>query len=209
MSHTPEQALLIFARNPEPGKCKTRLASTIGDTAALAIYTFLLEHTAKIARSLKNTDKHVYFSDHQGDGSLWEPETFSCHIQRGEDLGARMLSAFEDAFAAGYGKVVLIGTDLYDLGPEDLAAAFASLDTHQAVLGPADDGGYYLLGLTKKVPALFRNKAWGTETVLEATLRDLDGIPSFLLPLRNDIDRYEDIAGNPVFEPFIKNHSHD
>ncbi len=209
MSHKTEQALLIFTRNPEKGKCKTRLASTIGDTATLAIYTFLLEHTARIARSLEHTDKHVYFSEYLGDGRIWEPENFSGHIQQGKDLGARMQRAFEEAFEAGYRKVVVIGSDLYDLGPNDLEAAFASLDSHQAVVGPATDGGYYLLGLTRMVPALFRDKAWSTDTVLEATLHDLEGIPTFLLPPPTDIDRYEDIAGNPVFEPFLKNQSHD
>ena len=204
MSRNSEQALLIFTRNPEPGKCKTRLAATIGDSAALAIYTFLLQHTARVARGLQQTDKHVYFSEFLGDGRIWEPETFVGHIQEGEDLGERMQKAFEETFEAGYQKVVVIGSDLYDLGPEDLAAAFASLDAHQAVVGPATDGGYYLLGLTQMVPALFRHKAWGTDTVLEATLRDLAGVPTFLLPPRNDIDRYEDIAGNPIFVPFLK-----
>ncbi len=130
-------------------------------------------------------------------------------MQQGADLGARIQHAFGEAFAAGYSKVVLIGSDLYELYPADLAAAFASLDTHEAVVGPATDGGYYLLGLTRLVPALFRDKAWGTDTVLEATLGDLEGTPTFLLPARNDIDRYEDIAGNPVFTPFLKNLSHD
>jgi hypothetical protein len=120
-----------------------------------------------------------------------------------------MQRAFSEAFRAGYQKVVIIGSDLYDLGPEDLAAAFESLDTHQAVVGPATDGGYYLLGLTQMVPALFRHKAWGTDTVLEATLCDLEGIPTLLLPPRNDIDRYEDIAGNPIFVPFLKNLPND
>jgi rSAM/selenodomain-associated transferase 1 len=204
LSHDSKQALLIFTRNPEPGKCKTRLAATIGDAAALTIYTFLLQHTAKIARRLEETDKHVYFSEYLGDKRIWEPETFRGHVQQGDDLGERMQRAFAEAFEAGYQKVVLIGSDLYDLDTEDLASAFASLDTHQAVVGPATDGGYYLLGLTQMVPALFRNKAWGTDTVLEATLHDLEGIPTYLLPPRNDIDRYEDIAGNPIFVPFLK-----
>jgi len=209
LSRHSEQALLIFTRNPEPGKCKTRLAATIGDAAALSIYTFLLEHTAGIARSLEDTDRHVYFSDHPGDGLIWEAETFAGHVQQGEGLGERMQNAVAEAFMAGYQKVVIIGSDLYDLAAEDLIAAFARLNTHQAVVGPATDGGYYLLGLTRMIPALFRDKAWGTEKVLEATLRDLEGIGTFLLPPRNDIDRYEDIAGNPFFEPFLKNLSHD
>lgn len=204
MSPKTQQALLILTRNPELGKCKTRLAATIGDAAALAIYTFLLEHTASITRKIAHTDKHVFYSERLGDGQIWDPAVFKGHVQRGPDLGARIQHAFEEAFAAGYTRVVLIGSDLYELYPADLEAAFASLETHQAVVGPATDGGYYLLGLTCLVPALFRGKAWGTDTVLEATLKDLEGIPTFLLPVRNDIDRYEDIAGNPVFEPYLK-----
>ncbi len=209
LSHTTQQALLILTRNPELGKCKTRLAATIGDKAALAVYTFLLRHTAAVTQTLEHTDKHVYYSERLGDGQIWAPSVFTGHVQQGADLGARIQHAFGEAFAAGYSKVVLIGSDLYELYPADLAAAFASLDTHEAVVGPATDGGYYLLGLTRLVPALFRDKAWGTDTVLEATLGDLEGTPTFLLPARNDIDRYEDIAGNPVFTPFLKNLSHD
>lgn len=209
MSRITDQALLILTRNPEPGKCKTRLAATIGDEAALAVYIFLLKHTAAVTQSLENTDKHVYYSERIGDGSIWEPDVFAGHVQQGADLGARMQRAFEEAFEAGYRKVVLIGSDLYDLYRTDLADAFAGLDTHQAVLGPATDGGYYLLGLTRMIPALFKNKAWGTDTVLEATLRDLQKTPTWLLPPRNDIDRFEDIAGNPAFAPFLKNLSHD
>ncbi len=209
LPRTPKQALLILTRNPELGKCKTRLAATIGDSAALAIYTFLLKHTAAVSRTLKNTDKHVFYSERLGDGQIWDPALFAGHVQQGPDLGARIEHAFKVAFAAGYRKVVLIGSDLYELYADDLAAAFASLDTHQAVVGPATDGGYYLLGLTRPIPDLFRGKAWGTDTVLAATLNDLEGVPTFLLPPRNDIDRYEDIAGNPVFAPFFNPHSHD
>lgn len=207
LTRNSEQALLILTRNPELGKCKTRLAATVGDAAALAIYTFLLGHTAAVTRKIPHTDKHVFYSERLGDGQIWDPAVFKGHVQQGPDLGARIQHAFEETFAAGYTRVVLIGSDLYELYPADLEAAFACLETHQAVVGPATDGGYYLLGLTRLVPALFRGKAWGTDTVLKDTLADLEGIPTFLLPARNDIDRYEDIAGNPVFTPFLKDYS--
>jgi glycosyltransferase A (GT-A) superfamily protein (DUF2064 family) len=71
------------------------------------------------------------------------------------------------------------------------------------VLGPASDGGYYLIGMKRPVPTLFKGKQWGKESVLEDTLADLEGISTSLLPIRNDVDRYEDIEGNPVFEPFL------
>lgn len=194
---------MIFTRNPELGKCKTRLAATIGDRKALAIYRFLLRHTASVTDALPATDLHVYFSDRLGDGTIWDTSRYRRHVQRGADLGARMQQAFEDAFDQGYTRIVLIGSDLYDLTPEDLLAAFKALEQHPVVFGPASDGGYYLLGLTAMVPELFRNKAWGTSSVLADSLRDLPEQPH-LLPERNDVDYYEDIAGNPVFEPFLK-----
>ncbi|MDG1571857.1 TIGR04282 family arsenosugar biosynthesis glycosyltransferase [Robiginitalea sp. M366] len=209
MSRTTDQALLIFTRNPVPGKCKTRLAATIGNDRALDVYRFLLRHTETVAKNLKGTDKTVYFTEHLGDGSFWDPAQFGYALQSGRDLGARMADAFASAFRLGYRKVVLIGSDLYDLSTADLEAAFTALETHPAVLGPAADGGYYLLGLTQMRPELFENKAWGTETVLQATLKNLQGTPVFQLPVRNDVDRYEDIAGNPVFAPFLNDISHD
>ena len=148
--NTTNSALIIFTRNPELGKCKTRLAKTIGDEAALRIYIFLVEHTDKIARSLPDADLRVYFSDFIGeDNHYWHSNLFSKHLQHGEDLGVRMERAFTETFNAGYEKVVIIGSDLYDLGVSDLAAAFDALESHEAVLGPASDGGYYLLGLKK------------------------------------------------------------
>jgi len=203
LPRTSQRVLLIFTRNPEPGKCKTRLAASIGDRAALDIYRFLLRHTATITRKLEGVDKLVYFSDHAGDGSYWDPTSFQHHVQKGEDLGARMLQAFREAFSMGYSEVVLIGSDLYDLRTEDLSTSFQKLGQHEVVLGPASDGGYYLIGMKRPIPALFKGKQWGKESVLSDTLADLEGFNTFLLPVRNDVDRYEDIEGNPVFEPFL------
>ena len=203
MSQSSKRALLIFTRNPEPGKCKTRLAATVGEQAALDIYCFLLRHTAGVARNLKGVDKYVFFSDHPGDGSFWDPAFFEHCLQEGEDLGARMLQAFREAFSMGYSEVVLIGSDLYDLSTKDLGAAFRELNSHEVVLGPASDGGYYLIGMKRPIPALFKGKQWGRESVLEDTLADLEGISTSLLPIRNDVDRYEDIEDIPVFEPFL------
>jgi rSAM/selenodomain-associated transferase 1 len=124
-------------------------------------------------------------------------------VQKGEDLGARMLQAFQEAFSVGYSEAVLIGSDLYDLTSDDLREAFGQLNRHEVVLGPAGDGGYYLIGMKKAIPGLFQGKQWGTQTVLKETLQNLKEVDTFLLPVRNDVDRYEDIQGNPVFEPFL------
>lgn len=203
VSRNSEQALLIFTRNPEPGKCKTRLAATIGDPAALAIYTFLLRHTAALCSSLSDTDKFVYYSEYLGDGSLWDPKIFRPRLQEGPDLGTRMQHAFQAAFEAGYKRVVLIGSDLYYLDTADLAGALDALRGNPVVIGPATDGGYYLMGLTQMIPGLFHDKAWGTNTVLQDTLEDLEGLQPHMLDPRNDVDYYEDIAGIPAFEPFL------
>lgn len=203
LSRTTASALLIFTRNPEPGKCKTRLAAAIGDRAALAVYRFLVRHTASIAGELPEVDKFVYFTDRPDDGALWDPTLFRYRLQEGRDLGERMRNAFEAAFRLGYQRVILIGSDLHDLDTEDLRTAFGQLGRHEAVIGPAADGGYYLLGLTRPNPRLFTGKAWSTEQVLSQTLEDLEGADIHLLPVRNDVDHYEDIQGNPIFEDII------
>lgn len=203
MSRNSQRALLIFTRNPEPGKCKTRLAASIGSQAALNIYRFLIQHTASIAGKVEGVDKFVYFSEQPGEGSFWAPEHFRHRLQKGEDLGERMLQAFQEVFSQGYTQAVLIGSDLYDLSSEDLRQAFVQLSRHEVVLGPAADGGYYLIGLKKAMPVLFREKQWGMPTVLKDTLQNLEEVDTCLLPVRNDVDRYEDIQGNPVFEPFL------
>ncbi|MGB5189737.1 TIGR04282 family arsenosugar biosynthesis glycosyltransferase [Robiginitalea sp.] len=204
MLKSSPRALLIFTRNPVPGKCKTRLAATIGDQAALDIYVFLLQHTATQCAGLPGVKKIVYFSDSIGDGAIWDTDTFDYRLQQGADLGLRMQQAFKDAFTAGYREVIVIGSDLLDLSTSDLQNAFDLLSENEAVLGPAEDGGYYLLGLKKYMPGIFQNKTWGTKTVLQDTLNDLRNFKTAVLPARNDIDQYEDIAGNPVFEPFLK-----
>ena len=114
-----------------------------------------------------------------------------------------MLEAFREAFSMGYSEVVLIGCDLYDLSTEDLEVSFRELDRHEVVIGPAADGGYYLIGMKRPIPALFQGKQWGKDSVLQDTLEDLEGLRTFLLPERNDVDRYEDIEGNPIFNPFL------
>lgn len=198
------RALLIFTRNPVPGKCKTRLAATVGEKAALDIYVFLLQHTAAQCARLGGVKRTVYFSESLGSGAIWDTDTFEYRLQQGADLGMRMQHAFEDAFKSGYREVIVIGSDLLDFSTSDLHNAFELLSENEAVLGPAQDGGYYLLGLTCPVPGIFENKSWGTKSVLKDTLADLKNIKMALLPVRNDIDQYEDIAGNPVFEPFLK-----
>ncbi|MEX0313381.1 MAG: TIGR04282 family arsenosugar biosynthesis glycosyltransferase [Allomuricauda sp.] len=201
--NTEENLLLIFTRNPELGKCKTRLAAKIGDKAALEVYKFLLEHTAMLTKNL-NIEKQVYYSENIWKNDVWDNHIYQKRLQVGIDLGARMQSAFEDGFNAGFKKIIIIGSDMYDLSQADLKEAFEKLETHDFVIGPAEDGGYYLLGMTFLKKELFQDKSWGTETVLQDTLEDLKTGDICLLPTKNDIDLYEDIKDIEAFQPYIK-----
>jgi len=196
--------LLIFTRNPELGKVKTRLAKGVGAAAALTIYKRLLKHTHKEVQSLSAT-KRVGYSNRIGEKDLWEDSLFEKFVQKGDDLGIRMETAFNEGFSEGFQKIIIIGSDLYDLRTTHLEEAFKALDTQEAVIGPALDGGYYLLGLRKPIPAIFRNKVWGTETVLEDTKNDLKNTSVYYLESLNDIDHAEDLAIYPEFVPYLNN----
>jgi rSAM/selenodomain-associated transferase 1 len=195
--------LLIFTRNPELGKCKTRLAAKVGDTAALDIYEFLLQHTVLFTKNLA-VEKWVFYSEDIWENDIWDNSTYTKKVQQGPDLGMRMLNAFEQGFKAGFEKIIIIGSDMYQLSQTDMEEAFSRLDDHDIVLGPAEDGGYYLLGMTALKKEVFQNKTWGTDTVLSNTLQDLRSESVFMLPEKNDVDHYEDIKDIEAFQPFLK-----
>ncbi|WP_299119939.1 TIGR04282 family arsenosugar biosynthesis glycosyltransferase [uncultured Tenacibaculum sp.] len=194
--------LLIFTRNPELGKVKTRLAKTIGDESALNIYKFLLNHTKEVTQDL-NCDKAVYYSVKVRNNDIWDASNYQKRQQNGDDLGIRMKNAFQEAFDKNYEKVLIIGSDLYDLKPNHINEAFEKLNSNDIVIGPAEDGGYYLLGMKELHSEVFKNKAWGTSTVRQDTLNDLQNVSVHLLETLNDVDVFNDIKGNPAFEQFL------
>lgn len=195
--------LIIFTRNPELGKAKTRLAKTVGDETALEIYKFLLEKTRDISSKV-TSDKAVYYSIKVRENDIWDSSIYQKHQQVGADLGIRMRNAFKNGFEAGYEKVLIIGSDLYDLTSENIETAFDELDKNDLVIGPAEDGGYYLLGMKSLEENIFKNKNWGTETVRKDTLSDLKDKKVKLLAFKNDIDVYEDILNIPeIMSTFI------
>jgi rSAM/selenodomain-associated transferase 1 len=192
--------LLLFAREPVLGRVKTRLAAGIGAEAALAVYRELLALTAAAAAQA-GVPATVWLAE--------APATAAAEVPRPEwpglpwrvqpavgSLGARMSYAFGEAFAAGAGRVVVIGTDCPGLSGELLTQAFAQLLTHDLVVGPADDGGYYLLGMNALAPELFENKAWSTDSVLPDTLADAArlGLRVAQLPTLHDVDSAADLA---------------
>lgn len=203
MNTKTKDLLIIFTRNPELGKVKTRLAREVGDEAALEIYKFLLKHTVLVTKGL-DVHKEVWFSEGIDEDQLWDPSVYSKELQQGKDLGARMQHAFETGFGQGFRNIIIIGSDLYDLETTDLENAFSILKNKEYVIGPASDGGYYLLGMRSPESKIFQNKQWGTSTVLRETLNDLKGKNIALTDLRNDVDLYQDIKDHKDFQKFLK-----
>lgn len=194
--------IITFTRNPELGKVKTRLAKGIGETSALEIYKFLLEHTKNVLSKL-DCDKAVYYSVKIRENDIWDSEVFSKHQQFGDDLGARMQNAFDNGFKKGYEKIIIVGSDLYDLNTEIINQAFKKLDTNDNVIGPAEDGGYYLLGMKTLNPSVFDIENWGTETVYKQTVSKLTS-SLYVLETLNDIDYVEDLKPYDIFKKYLK-----
>ncbi|MFI0430390.1 TIGR04282 family arsenosugar biosynthesis glycosyltransferase [Mariniflexile sp. HMF6888] len=200
-----KKAIIIFTRNPELGQCKTRLAKTIGDTSALEVYKHLLKHTANIVK-ITNADKYVFYSETIQKNDFWDATIFRKKLQEGFDLGAKMQNAFKDIFSLGYQKVIIIGSDLLDLKPTHINLAFDALNENEFVIGPAKDGGYYLLGMHAMQDTIFKDKAWGTPSVLKETLKNLKDSSYHLLEELNDIDTFEDMKHYQELEKYyIKN----
>lgn len=196
-----KKALIIFTRNPELGQCKTRLAKTVGDEAALNIYKYLLKHTAMVSEHV-TADKYVFYTETIISNDLWNSDIFRKKLQYGTDLGSRMENAFSELFSLGYEKVMIIGSDLLDLNLNHIDNAFEKLNRHDVVIGPSKDGGYYLLGMKRIHENIFRNKDWGTDSVFKDILNDLHNIDLELIEELNDIDTFEDMKHYKQLEQF-------
>jgi rSAM/selenodomain-associated transferase 1 len=187
------QALIIFTKNAEAGKVKTRLAATIGVDAAFAVFQKLSSYTQRIVTGLR-AQKFVFYSDYIPADDLWPGEMFQKHIQQGMSLGERMSSAFALAFKKQFERVVIIGTDCPGLDQTILEKAFeAEVDV---ILGPAADGGYYLIGTNRHIPALFENIHWSTPDVLSETISIClaSNLSYSLLPVLHDVDEEKDLV---------------
>lgn len=195
--------LLIFIRNPEFGKVKSRLAASIGKEVTLQVYEFLLKHTAGVTRDL-TCEKRVYYSDFIEANDIWDDNFFGKMLQQGQDLGIRMLQGFKEGFDDGFENIVIIGSDLFDIQKEDLEKTFLKLRHSDVVIGPAQDGGYYLLGMKKLETQIFRNKNWGHNSVLQETLKDLEGKKIARLEMKNDIDTFEDLLAEPELLEYVR-----
>lgn len=187
--------LIIFVKNPELGKVKTRLAQTIGEENALYIYKLLIEHTYQITLPIA-VEKHVYYSAYIENTDQFNDIVYSKNIQKGNDLGERMANAIKNSLGNWASKIVLIGSDCYELNSGIIEKAFIMLDKNDVVIGPANDGGYYLIGMKNMHDKIFKNKEWSSENVLLDTIIDCNELEltHYLLPTLNDVDREEDLG---------------
>lgn len=188
-----KSALIIFQKNAVLGKVKTRLSVDVGDESAMKIYQELVRHTHHVCGSVP-VQKFLFLSDFIPDVVSEFGQDYNFEIQSGNDLGSRMENAFQRLFSNGYEKIVLLGTDCGELEKGTVFEAFNLLDRHEVVIGPARDGGYYLLGMTKMIPDLFEEIPWSTEKVLFLTMEKLEiqNISYDLLEILSDVDRVED-----------------
>lgn len=199
--------LVVFTRYPQPGKAKTRLIPALGAAGAAALQRQMTECTLRQVQravNLRPLAVEIWFAGTDSPDALetdrqhmqeWLGATWVYQPQAAGDLGTRMAHAFQTAFGKGNQRVVTIGTDCPGLDANKLLQAFQLLHTHDLVLGPATDGGYYLIGLRRFVPELFTGIAWSTEQVLPQTIAIAErlGLSIGYLEALTDIDRPEDL----------------
>lgn len=200
MIQSAKECLILFTRYPEPGKTKTRLIPALGAEGAATLQRQMTEQKLAEVNQLQAfypLSVEVHFAG--GNEQLmqeWLGSSLVYRRQREGDIGDRMASAFQLSFAAGMNAVVVIGTDCPDLNAPLMAEAFQLLRQHDLVLGPALDGGYYLIGLRRLIPELFTGIPWSTAEVLQQTLSIAKrlGLTVAKLPLLSDVDRPEDLS---------------
>ena len=193
-----DRCLLFFVKYPEKGQVKSRLAASIGVDPAVRIYKNIV---AQMLSTLKKGTfpLHICFFPRNAQKPIehWLGEEYRYIPQKGKDLGERMRNGFAEAFSMGRKRVVLIGSDIPGLKIKDINEAFKSLKKMDAVIGPAHDGGYYLIGFKDETysPQVFEGIAWGTKSVFNETMKKLKRIRRavYVLPYQRDIDTVEDL----------------
>jgi len=193
--------ILLFIRAPVRGKVKSRLAKAIGDDMALDIYKYLVCHTLKTLEESSYPFSLCYYPpDSEAILKNWLGSSCSYVPQHGADLGKRMENAFIQAFADGMDKVVLVGSDIPRLSVSIIGQAFNALATKDAVIGPAHDGGYYLIGFNRStfLPDIFQGIAWSTDSVYNETMNIFDkaGFSIHVLAGLSDVDTLRDLLSS-------------
>ncbi len=202
---------LIFSKNPVPGKTKTRLIPALGIEGAYRVHLSLLNYTLSLTSKVNTIDFQLHYTSSDNNewlDSLDQKKNFSCHLQQGKDLGERMCHAMTVCLQ-DYKHCIIIGTDCPELSEHYLLTATNYLQSgYDAVIGPAYDGGYVLIGLNQVNKQIFSDIIWGEDTVLASTLKAFQKLnfKSKKLATLHDIDREEDLQYlTQIPEEFLKN----
>jgi rSAM/selenodomain-associated transferase 1 len=200
---TAPQALAIYVKDPENDLVKTRLAASIGQEAARSVYRKLLAHTRSVTDQLTGADSYVCYANQLNAADGWQSDRYARVKQAGSGLGERMENTLTDLLGKGYQRVVLIGSDCPEINLQIMEQAFEALHHCDLVLGPANDGGYYLVGIRRLLPGIFGLPTWSHNRVLQMTLEIARAhqYSYTLLPALNDIDDLEDLQQYPDFLP--------
>lgn len=189
------EVLGIFMKAPVPGKCKTRLCPPLDKNEAAFLYRAFCEDVLAAAEKTAKDVRVIYDPSPDYPTPEWTGSNHRFSRQNGDGLGERLKNSFGELFSAGHSRVVIIGSDLPTLTPDLIIRAFNLLNEKEAVFGPATDGGYYLVGLSKLTPKVFDGIPWSTDQVMNVTRRRLEqlNIPAGYLPAESDIDTHEDL----------------
>ncbi len=197
------KTIIVFAKAPIPGEVKTRLTPFLTAEKAAALHRKLVEHTLQTVSSVSDCKVELWVGSQH---SWWSVLTGQYDLvvfeQCGEDLGARMLFAVNDALQRS-DQVLIVGTDSPAISADYIQTAFTGLEQEDIVIGPADDGGYVMLGLRRSLPCLFGNMPWGSDGVYAATVARLraDNLSWCEMPSLMDIDRPEDFLALSQLKP--------
>lgn len=191
--------LIVFLKYPYPGRVKTRLASDLGEQRACELYRDFAERVIAEVYPINGVYTLSLYLDPMADRTAyegWLGAGMDLHMQRGEDLGERLSNAIQCAFENGKDKVIVIGSDCIGFDEETLCTWFENLDQRDLVVGPASDGGYYLIGMKQHHPRLFESVPWSSDQVLDVTLKRAKslGLTLWQLEERIDVDTIEDLT---------------
>lgn len=190
-----DNVLMVFTKNPVKGKIKTRLAKDIGETMALKAYMYLLKHTREITQDIEFSDCRIFYDEFIPSKDKWKDEVYDKFLQGEGDLATKMVNAFKNAFDDGYQKAIIISPDCPELTTLKIKQAFTLLNNHDYVLGPLQDGGYYLLGMKTFSPEVIEGMEFGHDQVFNQTIERMEkqNAKIKVLPETYDVDYAEDI----------------
>lgn len=190
--------LIVFAKEPKEGKVKTRLLRSLSKVRCLGLYRAFVKDTLDLARKITSAEKILAYEAWGNQPRYLRriAADFTFYRQSGRGLGQRMNNAFKVAHKSGAKKIIIIGSDAPNLPPKFLREAFAALKYQDVVIGPADDGGYYLIGLKEPCAELFKNVPWSSAQTLKNTLKNTTALKKKVIVLDKwyDVDSVESLS---------------